>query len=155
MTRKERPGWWKDLNMAGIGHCRSSREIPESAPHIGFVFAWEYGWSCDNFTQCYWTESCHPEVSSLLCKCITRQTRGPDRVHLAALLLPVLWLLLCASATAPLPLLAEFHTLLPVSFPKLPPHICLILCKAQVFLHGLLSLALTSTSRANETTALQ
>lgn len=55
----------------------------------------------------------------------------------------------------PPPLLAEFHSLLPVSFPDLLPRICLILCKAQVFLRGLLSLALTSTSRANETTALR
>lgn len=93
-------------------------------------------------------------VSSLFSECI-QANRGPDRLHFAFLLLPVLWLLLCAPVTALPPLLAEFHSLLPVSFPKLLPRICLILCKAQVFLHGLLSLALTSTSRANETTALQ
>lgn len=50
---------------------------------------------------------------------------------------------LCACATAPPSLTAECYSLLPLSFPKLRPHICLILCKAQVFLHGLLSLALT------------
>lgn len=61
----------------------------------------------------------------------------------------------CARATAPPPSLAEFHSLLPVSFQKLFPRIGLILCKAQVFLHGLLSLALTRTSRANEKTASQ
>lgn len=55
----------------------------------------------------------------------------------------------------PHPLLAEFHSLLPVSFPNLLPRICLILCRAQVFLHELLSLALTSTSRGNGATALQ
>ena len=92
---------------------------------------------------------------SLFSECLGSQTRGPDRLHLAVLLLPVLWLLLCARATAPPPSLAEFHSLLPVSFQKLFPRICLILCKAQVFLHGLLSLALTRTSRANERTALQ
>lgn len=92
---------------------------------------------------------------SLLSECLASQTRGPDRLHFAVLLLPVLWLLLCARATAPPPSLAEFHSLLPVSFQKLFPRICLILCKAQVFLHGLLSLALTRTSRANERTALQ
>lgn len=38
------------------------------------------------------------------------------------------------------------------ALPELLPCICLILCKAKVFLHGLLSLALTD--RANETIAL-
>lgn len=121
--------------------------MPEPAPHLGFVFASEYGWSLDNFTRRYWIDSWNTEVSSLFPKCVTKQTRGPDRLHFAALLLPVLCLLLCSPATAPPPLLAEFHAPLPVSFPKLLPRICLILCKAQVFLHGLLSLALTAPSR--------
>lgn len=125
-----------------VGRCQS-----QPAPHLGFVFASEYGWSLDNFTRRYWIDSWNTEVSSLFPKCVTKQTRGPDRLHFAALLLPVLCLLLCSPATAPPPLLAEFHAPLPVSFPKLLPRICLILCKAQVFLHGLLSLALTAPSR--------
>ena len=96
-----------------------------------------------------------PRSRSLFSEGTTIQTEGPDRLHFAVLLPPVLWLLLCARATGPPPLLAEFHSLLHVSFQKLFPRICLILCKAQVFLHGLLSLVLASTSRANERTALQ
>lgn len=100
------------------------------------------------------TPGTQKSLASLLSVSPSRQ-EGPDRLHFAALLLPVLWLLLCSPAIAPPPILAEFHALLPVSFPKLLPGICLILCKAQVFLHGLSSLALTTTIQANETTALQ
>lgn len=53
--------------------------------------------------------TCNPEFSSLFSKCIAKQTRGPDRLHFATPLLPVLWLLLCAPAAAPPPLLAEFR----------------------------------------------
>lgn len=92
---------------------------------------------------------------SLVSECPASQAGGPDRLHFAILLLPVPWVPLRARATAPPPSLAELPSPLPVSFQKLFPRICLILCKAQVFLHGLLSLALTRTSRANERTALQ
>jgi hypothetical protein len=59
----------------------------------------------------------------------------------------------CVLAATPPLFLTESYSLLPVSFPKLLPCIYLILCEAQVFLHGLLSLAFTS--RTNKRTALQ
>lgn len=102
-----------------------------------------------------WVVSGSWTLPALFSRCLSSQTR----LHTGSVLPPhCSWgcgYCLCACATAPPPLLAELHFLLPVSVPKLLPCICLILCKAQVFLCGLLSRALTSTRRANETTALQ
>lgn len=102
----------------------------------------------DDFTQCCWNVPCNPEVSSFLSKFIASQTRGPDRLYLAVPVAP------SSPAMAPTPSPGRIPLSSACIISRPPSSHLLNLCKVQVFLRGLLSLALTSTSRANETTAL-
>lgn len=55
-------GTWNTLRR---GPWRSSRNPPELAPHIGSVSPGEYRWSLGDFTWCYRTVPCNPEVLAL------------------------------------------------------------------------------------------